>query len=215
MASLSGGEDQQREAGGAHGGRGDGCPALRPVRVAAGERRDERPAEPEADQHRAGDDALGAAGEHDQGEDQSGRGAGGQGPGDDAGHRPGVGASVRRRRCWVAGGVDVDAHDGLALAEGGALLSSVVANGFAHPGQMAGIRTPVLGEFELGEFAARGDAGLGEHVAQVEGHGPWGDPDLGGDVLVGEPGGHELGDLELHRGELYECGGVALAGGLA
>lgn len=72
-----------------------------------------------------------------------------------------------------------------------------------------------LGEFELGELTAGGDSCFGEDVAQVKGHRTWGDPDLRGNVFVGEPGGHELGDLELHRSELHLGGDVALAGCLA
>ena len=41
------------------------------------------------------------------------------------------------------------------------------------------------------------------------------DPALRGDVLVRQPGGDELGDLELHRGQLDQGGRVAFAGGLA
>ena len=53
---------------------------------------------PNAEEHRAGDDGLGRAGEDDQGEDQGRHGAGGQGAGDHAAcHRPGSGSATR---CW-------------------------------------------------------------------------------------------------------------------
>ena len=44
----------------------------------------QRPAEPEGEEHRTGDDALGGAGEDDQGEDQGRHGSGDQRAGDHA-----------------------------------------------------------------------------------------------------------------------------------
>ena len=64
---VAGGEGQQREAGGAHRGRGDGCPALGLVRVAAVSAAMSAQPSPNPMQHRAGDDALGGAGEDDRG----------------------------------------------------------------------------------------------------------------------------------------------------
>ena len=59
------------------------------------------------------------------------------------------------------------------------------------------------------------DAGLGEHVAQVERDGARRDPALGGHVLVRQALADQLGDLELHRRQVQQGGRVALAGGLA
>ena len=59
---------QERDAADAHRCGGNGRPALGTVRVVHGQHGDERPTEREGQQDRAGDDALAAAGEHDQGE---------------------------------------------------------------------------------------------------------------------------------------------------
>src|SRR6476659_4695491 len=67
-------------------------------------------------------------------------------------------------------------------------------------------RDPRLTQVELGQFAARGGARLGEDVTRVEGDGARRNPALGGDFLVGLTRTHQLGDLQLGRGELDQRG---------
>ena len=61
-------------------------------------------------------------------------------------------------------------------------------DGGGHPGQMTGIGLRVRSRSSWASSPREVIAGLGEDVAQVEGHRPRGDPALGGDVLVGHPG---------------------------
>ena len=84
---IPGGEQQEGDSGAAHEDRRNDGPMLRPGGVAAGEGRDQRPAGPEAGEHRAGDDTLGAASEHHQRKHQRCCGTRYEGPGDDSSHR--------------------------------------------------------------------------------------------------------------------------------
>src|SRR5690242_16595668 len=69
-------------------------------------------------------------------------------------------------------------------------------------------------ELERGEFGARAEAELAEHVAQVEVDGARADEQLCGGVPVGQALPNERGHLPLLRGELRRGGDVAAAGRL-
>lgn len=83
--------------------------------------------------------------------------------------------------------------------------------GGRHPGQTAGMRSA---EAEPDKFPAGGDAGLGEHVTQVESDGARRYPALRGGVLVRHALADELCDVKLGRRELDHRGGVTLPGRL-
>ena len=134
-----------------------------------------RPAEPEGQKHGTGDHALGGAGEDDQVEDQGRHRSGDQRAGDDARDRNGLGHGACLDVVAALGGVGVDAHGGLALAVGWcctAVERGLDAGCSPRSDGRDVRRRSVLGEVELGELTARGDAGLGEDVAQVEGDRP-------------------------------------------
>src|SRR5690348_10937458 len=70
-------------------------------------------------------------------------------------------------------------------------------------------------ELERGEFGARAEAELAEHIAQVEVDGAGAEEQLCGGVPVGQALPNERGDLPFLGGELCRGGDVAAAGGLA
>ena len=167
-----------------------------------------------------------------EGEDQGGRCAGGQGAGDDAGHRPGRSVSPVRRRAagWLVGWVWTVMTVSLS--------QSVVhccrawsANAFAHPGQMAGM--PSRGRGPLTVQVGPRESYPGQErsswassprevmPALAKTLRRWNATVLGetqiwaATSLLESPEDDQLGDLELHRGQLDQGGGVPLAGGLA
>ena len=79
----------------------------------------------------------------------------------------------------------MDCHGGLALA-GCRWWNCVRARPRCRLLDPVSPPDPPLTQVELGQFAARGDARLGEDVPQVEGDGARRDPALGGDFLVGQ-----------------------------
>ena len=85
-----------------------------------------------------------------------------------------------------------------------ATRAGLVASAAAPPGQ------------DAVELAARGDAELGEDLAQVVLDGVRADEQPGADLRVGQPVAGQPGDLGLLGGQLLvPGGGAALAGGLA
>ena len=146
--------------------------------------------------------------------------SGGQGPGDDACDGSGLGvAGAATSSRWSVGWVSM--LMAVSLSQRWCTAAERGRERGCSP-RSDGRDAPVWPVLRRGQPRSSwassprgGDAGLGEDVAQVECHRPRRDPALGGDVLVGQPGADELGDLELHRGQLHQGGGVALAGGLA
>src|SRR3982750_242106 len=98
-----------------------------------------------------------------------------------------AGVAVAALVCFIEGGLFAASPSRKALSN-----RCVVAVRIAEPDtvDLQDDNRPLVGELrqvELGEFAAGGDTGLGEDVAQVERDGPVRHPALGGDVLVRQP----------------------------
>ena len=150
-------------------------------------------------------------------EHQRGCQAGGQRAGDDAGHRPGrLGADGCGGVGQAGGGVGVDAHDGLALAVGGFCSRAWTRTGLLTPVRWPGSDrlvaeprsswassprevTPALANtLRRWNATVRGETQIWAATS-----------------LLDSPEADQLGDLELHRGQLHQRGDVALAGSLA
>ena len=70
------------------------------------------------------------------------------------------------------------------------------------------------GQAVADQFAAGGDAELGEHLPQVIFDGPGAEEQLCRDLLVGQPAGDQPSYLQFLRGQLLDRGDIPLARGL-